>query len=102
MEIKRFVDENSLEHVKSFVETLASLEGVTCGETVRTIKYFIKNREEREVEEAKIKAEKELADLFALQLGVTSWHLNVSANVDNEVVISFGKVKYVVKVLRKV
>ena len=58
MEIKRFVDENSLEHVKSFVETLASLEGVTCGETVRTIKYFIKNREEREVEEAKIKAEK--------------------------------------------
>jgi hypothetical protein len=103
MEIKRFVNEHSLEYVKSFLETLASLEDGSHGETVRTIKYFIKQREERKAEEAKIKAQKDLAAAFALQVRRNS-HFSASTTESayDEVIIDIHGSEYVVKVLRQV
>jgi hypothetical protein len=98
MNIKQFVDQNSLEHVKSFLLTLRDLEE-TNGKQVRDIEYFIRLREEREAEEAQLKAEMDLAVDFAD--GVARKFPTEYKRENNEVVVCTFFGDFVVKVLRK-
>jgi hypothetical protein len=97
MNIKQFVDQNSLEHVKSFLLTLRDLEE-TNGKQVRDIEYFIRLREEREAEEAQLKAEKEMAERFATATR-GKFRLQTEVNGEGEVECLYGGLVYTVKVI---